>query len=258
MSSENGAPPQAAEPAIEIIDLEKRYRLGEYVSLRNTLAKLSRHGVATERFSALDSITFTVDRGECLGLVGTNGSGKSTLLHVVAGLTVPTGGTVRTYGRILPLFQVGAAFHPDLTGRENVRLFGAVLGIPADEIEEQMDAISAFAEIERHLDTPSKRYSDGMQARLSCAVAVLFPADIYLFDEVLAVVDGGFRDRCLKQIRRLVDQGRTVILVGHDLSQHEVASDRIAWIEAGRLRGIGPRKQILPEYQAVLESPRVD
>lgn len=252
MSSDSNGNAPVAPPAIEIRDLEKRYRLGEHVSLTKTIKRLSRDGVPTERFSALDSINLTIERGECLGLVGRNGSGKSTLLHIVAGITTPTSGVARVRGRVLPLFQIGAGFHPDLTGRENVLLFGAVLGISRRQIEEQMGAIAAFAEIESHLDTPNKRYSDGMQARLSCALAVLFPADIYLFDEVLAVVDGSFRDRCLEQISRLVREGRTVVLVGHDLDLHEAVTDRIAWIEGGKLRAVGPRADLLGEYRSTL------
>ena len=250
----NGQPKMAGELAIEVHGLEKKYRLGEHASIRKVIQRLSRSGAPAEQFGALSGIEMQVRRGDCLGLVGANGSGKSTLLHVIAGITAPTGGVVRLRGRVLPLFQIGAAFHPDLTGRENIRLYGAILGIPQSEIEEMMDAIAEFAGVERHMDTPNKRYSDGMQARLSCAVAVLFPADIYMFDEVLAVVDGGFRDRCLDEIRRLVGEGRTVIIVSHDLTQIEAVCDRTIWIDSGRIKAGGATADVLPLYREAISA----
>ena len=130
---------------------------------------------------------FTVRRGEAIGVVGTNGSGKSTLLQLIVGTTLPTEGVMRVYGRVLPLLAVGMGFHIELTGRENVRLFAASLGLPRRTVEARMDAVTHFAELERHMDTPVKRFSSGMTSRLSFAIAVQFPADIYIFDEVLAM-----------------------------------------------------------------------
>jgi lipopolysaccharide transport system ATP-binding protein len=199
-------------------------------------------------FAALDDISFEVSAGESFGIVGRNGSGKSTLLHMICGITLPTTGTIRVRGRLLPLLAIGTSFHPELTGRENIVLFGTVLGISRDEIEARTDDIAAFAEIEQHLDTPNKRYSDGMQARLSFAIAMLFPADIYVFDEVLAVVDGEFRDRCLTEIERLRDRGKTVLFISHDLSQVERLCDRVLWLDNGGMRALGPSEQILADY----------
>ena len=155
---------------------------------------------ATERrrgLEALADVDFTVYRGESFGIVGTNGSGKSTLLQILAGTTLPTGGDDGGHGRVLPLLAVGTGFHPELTGRENVTLFASSLGIPRSVIEARMDAVAEFAELERHMDTPVKRFSSGMLSRLSFSIAMQFPADIYVFDEVLAVVDGEFQGRCL-------------------------------------------------------------
>ena len=222
--------PNTQMPAIEAHGLGKEYRLGEQVSLKRTLQRLTRTGVPANRFGALNDMNLRIGPGECLGVVGSNGSGKSTFLHLIAGITAPTEGELRVAGTVLPLLQIGAGFHPDLTGRENVMLFGTILGLPRTEIEEKMDAIFAFAEIEEHIDTPNKRFSDGMQARLSCALAVLFSADIFLFDEVLAVADGEFREKCLFEIRRLVDSGRTVLFVSHDLEQVRVVGQRVLWI----------------------------
>jgi ABC-type polysaccharide/polyol phosphate transport system ATPase subunit len=152
----------------------------------------------------------------------------------------------------LPLLAVGSCFHPELTGRENVLLFASILGIPRRVALERMADIAAFAELQRHLDTPNKRYSDGMQARLSFAVAMLFPADIYLFDEVLAVVDGEFRDRCMESIRELTRSAKTVVFISHDLRQVEGLCGRVAWLEAGELRQIGAPSAVLSAYKARL------
>src|SRR5205807_770069 len=141
-----------------------------------------------------------------------------------------TSGFIVVRGRLLPLLAIGTSFHPELTGRENVVLFGAVLGISRDVVEGRMDDVAAFAELEQHLDTPLKRYSDGMKARLSFAIAMLFPADVYVFDEVLAVVDGEFRARCLDEIERLRERGNTVLFVSHDLDQVERLCTRILWL----------------------------
>src|SRR5262249_20483814 len=162
----------------------KHYQLGELESLRRTMRRVTRRRHLREEpgLEALTGVDFAVLRGEAFGLVGMNGSGKSTLLQILAGTTLPTAGLMRGYVRVLPLLAVGQGFHPQLTGRENVMLFASSLRIPRREIEERMDAVAAFAELATHLDTPVRRYSTGMQSRLSVAVAVQFPADIYIFD----------------------------------------------------------------------------
>jgi ABC-type polysaccharide/polyol phosphate transport system ATPase subunit len=197
-----------------------------------------------------------VRSGECLGIVGSNGSGKSTILQILAGITLPTRGVVHIRGKVLPLLAVGSGFHPDLTGRENIVLYGTILGAPRDVILGRVDEIAAFAEIERHLDTPTKRYSDGMQARLSFAIAMGFPADIYIFDEVLAVVDGEFRLRCLGEIERCSRSGRTVLLVSHDMAQIRTLADRVMWMEHGRVRRLGPAADVLDEYERTRDEYR--
>jgi ABC-type polysaccharide/polyol phosphate transport system ATPase subunit len=236
--------------AIEAHNLVKRYRLNEHYSLRLTLDLLRGRHEAPDMLNALDDVSFAAERGECLGVVGGNGSGKSTLFQLIGGITLPTAGSMRVEGTVLPLLAVGTGFHPELTGRENVELFGSILGLPLEVIEERMDEIVAFAELERHMDTPNKRYSSGMQARLSFAVATQFPADIYLFDEVLAVVDGEFRTRCLAEIRRLADDGGTVLFVSHDLDQVSELCDRAMWMQTGRLRAMGPAGEVLSDYES--------
>jgi ABC-type polysaccharide/polyol phosphate transport system ATPase subunit len=229
--------------------LEKQYRLGEHRSLQQTVNRmLRRSGEQRPLLKALAGVSFTVGRGETFGLVGTNGSGKSTLLQVLAGTTLPTGGRLTVRGRVLPLLSVGTGFHSELTARENVTLFASSLGVPRKAIADRMDAVAAFAEIERHMDTPVKRFSSGMVSRLSFAIAMQFPADIYVFDEVLAVVDGEFQARCLEEIQGLHAQGRTVVFVSHDLEQVREVCGRVMWLEKGEVRMTGPVDEVTEAY----------
>jgi ABC-type polysaccharide/polyol phosphate transport system ATPase subunit len=243
---------EATQVAVAARALSKRYRLGELHSLQDTVNRFLRWG---ERFvrpelEALSGLNFTVYRGEAFGLVGANGSGKSTLLQILAGTTLPTGGHMDVHGRVLPLLVVGLGFNGELTGRENVTLFASSVGVPRHAIDERMDAVASFAELERHMDTPVKRFSSGMLSRLSFSIAMQFPADIYIFDEVLAVVDGEFQARCLAEIKRLHAEGRTVIFVSHSLDQVASVCERVMWLETGFLRDVGPATQILDEYSS--------
>ena len=239
--------------AIAASGLSKSYRLGELHSLQHTINHLlhRRHLSYEPPFKALDGLDFTVRRGESFGIVGTNGSGKSTLLQILAGTTLPTAGSMTVEGRVLPLLAVGTGFHPELTGRENVTLFAASLGVPRGAIGERIDKVAEFAEIEQHMDTPVKRFSSGMTARLSFSIAMQFPADIYVFDEVLAVVDGEFQARCLAEISHLHSSGRTVIFVSHDLEQVAEVCQRLMWLEKGKLRRIGTTSEVLDDYTQV-------
>jgi ABC-type polysaccharide/polyol phosphate transport system ATPase subunit len=243
---QNGAWPVA----IAARSLSKHYRLGELLSLKQTFRRFGhlRGAPVAPGLEALDSVDFTVNRGDAFGIVGGNGSGKSTLLQVLAGTTLPTGGEMEVHGHVVPLLAVGTGFHPELTGRENVTLFASSLGIPAGVIEDRMDDVSDFAEIERHMDTPVKRFSSGMLARLSFAIAMQFPADIYVFDEVLAVVDVEFQNRCLEEIRRLHREGRTVIFVSHSLDQVADVCDRVMWLDSGRVHELGATDEVLDAY----------
>jgi ABC-2 type transport system ATP-binding protein/lipopolysaccharide transport system ATP-binding protein len=239
-----------AQPvAIRAEGLRKRYQLGEHRSLQQTVASLLRRRTAPVIFEALTGVDLTCHRGEAIGIVGINGSGKSTLLQILAGTIVPTGGEMRVWGRVLPLLAVGQGFHPELTGRENVILFASSLGFRPQTISERMDAVTEFAELERHIDTPTKRFSSGMISRLSFAVGITFPADIYVFDEVLAVVDGEFQARCLEEIKGLHAAGRTVIFVSHNRNQVAEVCERVVWLEAGAVRDQGPTSDVLVEYE---------
>ena len=242
--SHNGAP-----TAVAAEGLTKRYRLGEHRSLHQTVNRLLRRaGDPPPLLEALVDVSFSVSRGESFGIVGTNGSGKSTVLQILAGTTLPTGGHMVARGRVLPLLAVGTGFHSELTGRENVTLFASTLGVARAAIDERMEAVGAFAELERHMDTPVKRFSSGMVSRLSFAIAMSFPADIYLFDEVLAVVDGEFQARCLAEIKRLHAEGRTVMFVSHDLDQVSEICSRVMWMEKGRMRQTGHADEVLEAY----------
>jgi lipopolysaccharide transport system ATP-binding protein len=251
MSSEMVDARDTSAPLVRVSHVSKSYQRGELSSLRRTINSLLRRAriLGAEGFTALDDISFEISGGSALGLVGHNGSGKSTLLHTVCGITLPTAGSIDVRGLVMPLFAIGTSFHPELTGRENIILFGAILGLSPAAVEPQTDTIAAFAELEDHLDTPVKRYSDGMKARLSFAIAMRFPADIYIFDEVLAVVDTAFRDRCLREIEILRDAGKLVLFVSHDVTQVQRVTTHTLWLEHGRVRAFGPSEHVLTEYE---------
>src|SRR5688572_17598750 len=220
-----------SEPVISVVELSKRYTINHWSAddglrhfieraIRNPKAWLRRNGQSgtREEFWALRDVSFEVPRGEVLGIVGRNGSGKSTLLKVLSRITEPTKGRVHLRGRSASLLEVGTGFHPELTGRENIFLNGAILGMSRSEIAAKFDEIVAFADIERFLDTPVKRYSSGMYVRLAFAVAAHLEPEILIIDEVLAVGDAEFQKRCLGKMRDVSRQnGRTVLFVSHNL-----------------------------------------
>jgi ABC-type polysaccharide/polyol phosphate transport system ATPase subunit len=235
--------------AVECDKVTKQYRLGEVLSLRQTLAALKpgRKSTAT-RLTALNAVSFSVTRGAFFGIVGSNGSGKSTLTQAISGITVPNSGRIRVWGRVLPLLEVGAGFHDELTGRENVRLLGAILGVPNRQVTEAIPEILDFADVHAHFDTPLKRYSTGMKARLSFATAICLPADTYVFDEVLAVVDDDFRLHCIATLQRLNALGRTIIFMSHDLSLVTNICRDGMWLERGVVRQLGPMDEVASAY----------
>jgi lipopolysaccharide transport system ATP-binding protein len=240
-----------SELALECRELTKVYRLGEMLSLQRTLRRMF-PGVNDDAtgFEALSGVSFSVPAGSIFGIVGSNGSGKSTLTQVISGITVPTRGNVDVWGSVLPLLEVGAGFHPELTGRENVQLLGAILGITVREVNEASDAIVEFAGVDRHYNTPLKHYSSGMQARLSFATAICFPADIYVFDEVLAVVDDDFRNQCIAELIKLNNLGRTIIFMSHDLDLVRGICREGMWLEKGTVRKTGPMNEVAEAYAA--------
>src|SRR5579862_4675497 len=197
---------------------------------------------------ALKDINFEVKEGEVVGLIGRNGAGKSTLLKILARVTRPTEGHAELHGRIGTLLEVGTGFHPELTGRENVFMSGAVLGMRAAEIRRKFDEIVAFSEVERFLDTPLKHFSSGMQVRLAFAVAAHLEPEILFVDEVLAVGDAAFQKKCLGKMREVANQGRTILFVSHNVSAITRLCTRVIWLEGGTIAKDGPTYEVMNTY----------
>jgi ABC-type polysaccharide/polyol phosphate transport system ATPase subunit len=255
MSESNGGNPRT-DLAVRCEGVGKSYGLGEELSLQHTLNTLIRRGEEQDRFWALSDVSFEVRRGETFGIVGTNGSGKSTLTQVMSGIAMQDTGKIEVWGRLIPLLEVGAGFHPELTGRENVALLGTILGLSAGAIRGEMGRIAEFAGIERHLDTPVKRYSFGMQARLSFATAVCFQADTYVFDEVLSVVDESFRDQCAEKLAELNREGRTIIFMSHDLELVKSVCSTGMWLDKGHVQLRGDIGEVAAAYAEVAAAER--
>ena len=245
---------------LEVRNLSKRYRLAPAAtSLREAFAQLpgklfSRDKTnGSKEFWALRDVSFNVGRGEAIGLVGRNGAGKSTLLKILSRIADPTAGEVNIYGRTGSLLGIGMGFHPDFTGRENVFLNGVMLGMSRREVRSKFGEIAAFAEIEKFLDTPVKYYSSGMYVRLAFAVAVHFEPEILILDEVLAVGDLSFRDRCFDKMQQCRRRGSTIILVSHDLHSIKRMCDRAALFDAGCLLEIGEPGSIINSYLKLIQ-----
>jgi len=203
-------------------------------------------------FFALRDINLTVQRGEFLGLIGANGSGKSTLLRIIAGLSVPTTGTVAAHGRVASILDLGAGFHPRATGRENAYINGLLMGLPKDEIRRKIPEIIRFAELEAFADRPMRTYSWGMTLRLSFAVAAHVRPEILIVDEVLAVGDADFREKCFDHFESLKKDGVTIVLVSHDMSSIERFSNRVVLLEQGRIIGDGEPQPVINQYLEML------
>jgi ABC-type polysaccharide/polyol phosphate transport system ATPase subunit len=200
-------------------------------------------------FWALKDVSFEVGKGEMVGLVGDNGSGKSTILKLLTGISKPTHGEIKLNGRISALLELGAGFHPDFTGRENVFLNASILGLRRKEIEVRFDDIVNFAELGEFIDNPVKTYSSGMYMRLAFAIAVNVDPDILVIDEVLAVGDAPFQRKCFEQIKRFRKEGKTILLVTHDLSAVRDLCDRAIWLQKGKLMADGPPEKVIELYR---------
>jgi lipopolysaccharide transport system ATP-binding protein len=257
---------------ISVENLSKRYLIGHqsaererYTALRDVVGREARNfarkavdfargrqivqGDEVEEFWALKDVSFEVKRGEVLGIIGRNGAGKSTLLKILSFITEPTQGRTVLRGRVASLLEVGTGFHPELTGRENIFLNGAILGMTRAEIARKFDEIVAFAEVERFLDTPVKRYSSGMYVRLAFAVAAHLEPEILIVDEVLAVGDAEFQKRCLGKMHDVAaNQGRTVLFVSHNMAAIQALCGQALLLDGGRTRGIGGVKDVIEAY----------
>lgn len=253
------------DAVISVENLGKRYIIGHQRSpqdgLRHALEDLVRSPVAwlrgrraarrgqREAFWALKDVSFTVQRGDVVGIIGRNGAGKSTLLKLLSRITSPTEGRIQLDGRVASLLEVGTGFHPELTGRENIFLNGAILGMTRTEIRRKFDEIVAFSEVEKFLDTPVKRYSSGMYVRLAFAVAAHLEPEILIVDEVLAVGDAQFQKKCLGKMRDVsAHDGRTVLFVSHNMAAVSSLCRSTCWLERGRVRQIGAARNIVDHY----------
>jgi ABC-type polysaccharide/polyol phosphate transport system ATPase subunit len=249
--------PRASTPqraAIEVSRASKIYRRyshrKQFATLKSALLSRSliKNLQPDETFTALNDVTLTVPKGRTLGVIGRNGSGKSTLLKLVAGITKPSTGTVKVDGRISALIELGAGFHPEISGRENVFINGIMLGLTKREIARRFDEIVEFAEMREFIDAPVKTYSSGMYMRLGFAVAIHVDPDVLLVDEVLAVGDEGFTHKCLDKFAEFKRRGKTILLVTHSLGLVERFCDEALWLDAGRVRGSGDPKRIVGAY----------
>src|ERR1051325_3755559 len=244
--------------AIELAHVSKVYRRysgRQFATLKSALLRRSllRDLQPNEAFLALKDVSFTVAKGSTVGVIGRNGSGKSTALKLVAGITKPTSGTVRVDGRISALIELGAGFHPEISGRENVFINGIMLGLSKREIEERFDEIVEFAELRDFIEAPVKTYSSGMYMRLGFAVAIHVDPEVLLVDEVLAVGDEGFTHKCLDKFAEFRRRGRTILLVTHSLNLVERFCDEALWLEAGRKHAEGDPKRVIGAYMSDVE-----
>lgn len=242
------------QPIIEVRGVAKKYRLGTsggYQSLRETFARVLRSPFrrsSTETFWAVDDVSFNVQPGEAVGVIGRNGAGKSTLLKILSRITAPTRGEVHLRGRIAALLEVGTGFHTELTGRENIYLNGTIMGMSRSEIRKTFDEIVAFADVEKFLDTPVKRYSSGMYVRLAFAVAAHLRPEILVVDEVLAVGDAAFQKKCLGKMQDVAAGGRTVLFVSHNMAAVTRLCSRAILLDKGKIASDGRVDQVVNEY----------
>jgi len=252
-----------SDTAIRVEKLSKQYKIGVSKQGHNTLRdhlaaslrsllpsgdKTHHAEEATDTIWALKDVSFDVRQGEIIGIIGRNGAGKSTLLKILSRITVPTSGRAEVYGRVGSLLEVGTGFHPELTGRENIYLNGAVLGMTRSEIARHFDEIVDFSGVAKFLDTPIKHYSSGMKVRLAFSVAAHLEPDILLIDEVLAVGDAAFRKKCMGKMEHVTQSGRALLLVSHSMPAIENLCERVLWIDAGIILEEGEAKKVVGQY----------
>ncbi len=241
-------------PAVVLEDVSKRFALRHQVSrsFQEVFLSILRGGrdSAPEEFWALRGVSFEILPGKTVGLIGSNGAGKSTVLKLIARIIEPTSGRIEVNGRVGALLELGAGFHPDLTGQENIYLNSSILGLSRTQTRERLEEIIAFAELERFIDVPVKHYSSGMYVRLGFSVAVHTYPDILLVDEVLAVGDAAFQHKCLERIKHLQRQGVSIVLVSHSMEQITDICDYVLWLQNGYVRSEGVPEQVISDYLA--------
>lgn len=236
--------------AVEITNVSMRFNMAKEKvdSIKEYLIKFFKRQLLFEEFMALKDININIEKGEVFGLIGLNGCGKSTLLKIISGIYKPSTGSVKVNGTIAPLIELGAGFDMDLTARENIYLNGSVLGFSKEYIEEKYDEIVDFTELHQFIDVPMKNFSSGMVARVGFAIATITKPDILIVDEILAVGDFLFQEKCEKRINELMSGGTTVIIVSHSIDQIKRLCDRVAWIEKGNIKMIGEAEEVCDLY----------
>lgn len=237
--------------AVEVQNVQMQFNMSKEKvdSLKEFVIRKLKGELVYEKFLALDDVSFQIERGDVFGIVGLNGSGKSTMLKVISGILKPTQGTVATNGVIAPLIELGAGFDMDLTARENIFLNGSVLGYSKKFMEEKFNEIVEFSEMQEFLDTPMKNYSSGMVARVGFAIATITKPDILIVDEILAVGDFHFQEKCEKRINELMEGDTTVIIVSHSIEQIERLCRHCMWLEKGKLKMIGDMETVCNAYK---------
>lgn len=240
--------------AIVVDGVSKRFRLFHERNQTLKSAVMRGRRIVADEFWAVRDVSFRVEHGETFGLIGRNGSGKSTLLKTLARIYSPDEGRVVLDGPVSSMLEVGSGFHPELSGRENIFLNGAILGLSRKQIAARFDEIVDFSGVEQFIDQPVKNYSSGMYVRLGFSVAVHTEPDILIVDEILAVGDGAFREKSRKKFLEFTGQGRTVVLVSHSLEEVRELCQRVAWLDGGRLRQLGPTADVVAAYETALST----
>ena len=239
---------------IKVENLSKQYSLAKQRTFKEFFPALFRGQETKTKFNALSHLNFEIKKGESLGILGRNGSGKSTLLKIIAGVTKPSDGRITVNGRVAPLIELGAGFHPELTGRENVYLNGSILGIRKKQMDHLYKGIVDFSELQDFMDQPVKHYSSGMYMRLAFSVAVAEKPDILLVDEILAVGDTKFQEKCLKRIKEFQNQGSTLILVTHSPNQIEQYCQKVLILDKGKQIFFGDSSEGVEKYSSLLSA----
>lgn len=235
---------------IEVSDVTMRFRLNndKILSLKEFVTTAIRGKLSYNEFTALDHVSFTVKKGETLGLIGRNGAGKSTMLKVISGILKPTEGSVMCHGNVVPMLELGSGFDFDLTGRENIFLNGAILGYSEEFLKEKYGEIVAFSELGRFIETPIRNYSSGMLTRLAFSIATVVQPEVLIVDEILSVGDAQFQEKSKKRMLELMGGGTTVLLVSHNIEQIREMCSRVVWLEQGKIKINGPACEVCDVY----------
>ena len=240
-----------AENMIEVENVTMKFRMSDEPlnSLKEVFTTAVNGKLRFNEFLALDHVSFALEKGKTLGLIGKNGAGKSTTLKLISGILKPTEGTIRTYGNIVPMLELGAGFDLELTGKENIYLNGAILGYSKEYLESKYDEIVDFAEIREFIDMPIRNYSSGMMARLAFSIASVVQPEILIVDEILAVGDVAFQEKSFNRMKELMSGGATVLFVSHDLEKIEEMCDKVIWLDHGKVVMFGDTDEVCSAYR---------